>query len=357
MARSITCATALLLFCLAPPRAAWADGASASGPAETSNSNASASASAEQRFHEGHALLKDKRYAEACAKFSHSQRLDPASGTLLALAYCQELSGLLASSWESYQAAAQLAEREGHTDRQNAASERVQVLAARVSKVTVQVPPELLSLAGFRLLRDGVEFERASFGTALPTDGGSHLFYASAPGRVPWTSTVTLLAERDHKVLVLPVLDLERPALVGESPVGPQKKALPAPTPPPTESGEPGSDVTLKRASLGFAIASVVGLGVGTGFALSARSKNDQSNANGHCDSSGCDAQGVELRNDALAAAKAATWSFVAGGALAACSVTLYLTANSSRAQAKGVARVQGNLSLGAPSVSVVGSF
>jgi len=353
MARSITWATALVVLCLAPPRAVWADDASGVGGAEASN----ASVSAEQRFHEGHALLKDKRYAEACAKFAQSQRLDPASGTLLALAYCQELSALFASAWESYQAAAQLAEREGHTDRQSAASERVQVLGARVSKLTVQVPPELLNLAGFRLLRDGVEIERASFGLALPTDGGPHMFHASAPGRVPWTSTVTLLAERDQKILVLPVLDLERPVPSNEPPVGPQKKALPAPTPLPTENSEQGSQVTLRRASLGFAIASVVGLGVGTGFALSARSKNDQSNANGLCDSTGCSPEGVELRNSALSAARAATWSFVAGGALAACSVTLFLTANASRTPAKAAARVQGNLSLGAPSVSLVGSF
>ncbi|HEX3849532.1 MAG TPA: hypothetical protein VHW01_01120, partial [Polyangiaceae bacterium] len=112
---------------------------------------------AEQTFLEGRALLKDKRYAEACPKFQQSQAQDPASGTLLALAYCQELSGLLATSWSSYLAAAQLAEHEGHADRQAAATERARVMAARVSSVTLTVPAELLELPGFHVSRDGGE--------------------------------------------------------------------------------------------------------------------------------------------------------------------------------------------------------
>src|SRR5450432_3818541 len=154
---------------------------------------------ADEAFDAGRALLKDKRYSEACPKFEESQRQDPASGTLLALAYCQELSGLLATSRASYVAAARLAEREGHRDRQSAALERAQALASRVSRITVIVPHELLVLPGFHLLRDGIEFERASFGIAVATDGGNHAFEASAPGRVPWTSTVNLFAEGDQK--------------------------------------------------------------------------------------------------------------------------------------------------------------
>ena len=85
--------------------------------------------SAEEAFQAGRALLKDKRYADACPKFEASQREDPASGTLLALAYCQELSGLLASALHNYSGASDLAAQEGHAERQKAASERARVLA------------------------------------------------------------------------------------------------------------------------------------------------------------------------------------------------------------------------------------
>jgi hypothetical protein len=353
MHRSIAWATAAAVLCLAGPRGALAD---VDGKAVDGQS---ANPSADDSFREGHALLRDKRYAEACPKFEQSQRQDPASGTLLALAYCQELSGLLATSWASYLAAAQLAEREGHAERQSAASERVQALASRVSRLTVIVPPELLSLPGFHLLRDGVEFERASFAIAVPMDGGPHVFLATAPGRVPWTSTVTLLSERDQKTLVLPVLDLAPPPPGSDGPGRSAPEVVAAPPAPASGSGAEHDDpgATLKRVGLGFAIAGAVGVGVGTAFALSAQSKNEQSNANGHCDSSGCDETGTNLRNSALSAARTATWAFVASGALAACSVTLFVTGSSKSSAAKSSARLQGTLSLAAPSVSVVGSF
>jgi hypothetical protein len=351
MRKAIAWATVAALMWLARPRGVLADdGSRAEGE--------SVSPSADESFHEGHALLRDKRYTEACAKFERSQRQDPASGTLLALAYCQELSGLLATSWATYLAAAQLAERQGHSDRQSAASERAQSLATRVSRLTVSVPPELLNLPGFHLLRDGVEFERASFAVAVPTDGGSHVFLATAPGRVPWTSTVTLLSEGDQKTLVLPVLDLI-PSLSGGESAARSGQPVFVPPPAPVAGGgaEADSRVTLKRAGLAFAVASAVGVGVGSAFALSAQSKNAQSNQNGHCDSSGCDETGTNLRNSALSAAQIATWSFVASGALAATSITFYVTAASKHATPKGATRVQGNLFLGAPSVSLVGSF
>ena len=307
--------------------------------------------SADATFDAGRALLKDKRYADACPKFEESQRQDPASGTLLALAYCQELSGLLATSRATYLAAARLAEREGHRDRQAAASERAQALAARVSKITVVVPQELLVLPGFHLLRDGIEFERASFGIAVATDGGSHAFEASAPGRVPWTSTVTLFSEGDQKTLVLPVLDSVQPPSAREAGFAPGPPRSP-------EAQERASNkVTLERVSLALAAGSVVGLALGTGFALRASSKNDESNSHG-CGANGCDENGAKLRNDALSAARVSTWSFIAGGALAAAGITLYIHANSGSPQvSSATTRLQAGLSLGAPGLQFSRSF
>lgn len=307
---------------------------------------------AEETFVLGRALLKDKRYAEACPKFQQSQAEDPASGTLLALAYCQELSGLLATSWSSYLAAAQLAEHEGHADRQAAATERAQALAARVSSVTLSVPAELLELPGFHVSRDGVELERASFGVPMPMDGGSHAFVATAPGRVSWTNTVTLHAEGDQMTLLVPMLDSPEPA-----PSATPKEHSRAAAPPPTDRGVRDSSVTLKRASLVLAAGSVVGLGLGTAFALSAKSQKDDSNADGHCDSTGCDPRGVELRNDALSSARAATWTFVASGALAASSITLYLEALRSSSDKTHTSKFQANVSLAGSRIFLSGSF
>ena len=314
---------------------------------------------ADETFRAGHELLKEKRYAEACAKFQQSEAQDPASGTLLALAYCQELSGLFATSWANYAAAAQLAEREGHADRQTAASERVQALAARVSRLTVVVPAELVALAGFHLTRDGAEVERASFGVPVPLDGGAHVFTATAPGRAPWTGTVTLAPEGDQKTLTLPNLDVVQPDVVAPPASTPSAPLAKSATPPQPEPPGASSDVTLQRVSLALAGGSVVALGLGTAFGLAAKSKNDESNAGGPCDGRGCDAQGTQSRNDALAAARVSTWSFIAGGALAVGSVSLYLGSVHGHS-ATGTAKVQAAVSFGSLAesrVSLTGSF
>ncbi|MEO6600727.1 MAG: hypothetical protein ABIQ16_12690, partial [Polyangiaceae bacterium] len=332
MGRTIVWAALVLLVGFANPRdALGADTPSAPSPTlagATTPSPTSAPAEptaqpvdkADEAFDVGRALLKEKRYSDACPKFEESQRQDPASGTLLALAYCQELSGLLATSRASYVAAARLAEREGQRDRQTAALDRAQALAARVSRITVVVPHELMELPGFHLLRDGIEFERASFGIAVATDGGSHAFEASAPGRVPWTSTVNLFAESDQKSLVLPVLASVQPI----DPKFAANRGAGA-----IDSPERSAKVTLERVSFGLAAASVVGLAVGTGFALRANSKNDDSLGPGRCIVNSCDPDGTRLRNQSLSDARVSTWSFLAGGALAAASITLYIHANS----------------------------
>src|SRR6478752_5812054 len=111
---------------------------------------------ADETFHAGRELMKDGKLAEACPKFEESQRADPASGTLLALAYCQELSGLLASAHANYLAAADLASKEGQNERQKAAGERAESLAKRASSLTILVPAVLTQQSGFKVKRDGI---------------------------------------------------------------------------------------------------------------------------------------------------------------------------------------------------------
>jgi hypothetical protein len=278
---------------------------------------------ADETFQAGRALLKDGKYADACPKFEESQRHDPASGTLLALAYCQELSGLLASSWANYLAAADLAAKEGQAERQSAASERAKGLAGRYSTLTIVVPAELGNLPGLRVLRDGIEVNRTAYNNKIPLNGGMHSIEATAPGRARWSGAITLQQEADHKTMTLPVLDAEQSGgVVSFTDPSPRRETSPPREPPVNR---------MRQASLLLAVGSGVALGLGATFGILATSRNESSNEGGHCDASGCDAFGIERRNAALSAARVSTWSFVAAGALATGSVVLYLGSSPSK--------------------------
>jgi hypothetical protein len=70
---------------------------------------------------------------------------------------------------------------------------------------------------------------------------------------------------------------------------------------------------------------------VGGYFGLSVISKNNDSNANGHCTSTGCYSTGKQFRLDAIDAGNLATIAFAAGGVLVAGGVVLYLLGGPSK--------------------------
>lgn len=316
--------------------------ASAQGAAE-----ATGATKADETFHAGHQLLKDGKFADACPKFEESQRADPASGTLLALAYCQELSGLLATACSNYRAAADLGAKEGQGERQKAASERAEALAKRVSTLTIQVPAELSRQPGLQIRRDGIALERTAYNVAIPLNGGTHAIEVTAPGHERWTGVVTLQTEADHKTLALPILEHESSSFMTVS--GRQRDAQPAP--PPAPHAEQSTVRAMRQGSLALGIGSAVGVALGVTFGIAAKSRNDASNRDGHCDATGCDVYGSERRSAALDAAMVSTWSFVAAGALGAGALVLYFSAESKSA------RLSTSVVDGSPRVSLSGSF
>jgi len=64
---------------------------------------------ADQLFKRGKKLLSEKKYAEACAAFEDSDRLDPGIGTKLNVARCYQEWGRLATAWRWYSDAEQMA--------------------------------------------------------------------------------------------------------------------------------------------------------------------------------------------------------------------------------------------------------
>src|SRR5262249_32467324 len=136
-------------------------------------------AAAEALFREGRRLLEEKKYGEACPKLQESDRLDPATGTLLALALCYEGDGKTASAWAAYVDAAGRARREDQKDRERAALDRAKSLEPKLSRVTLVIAPTVAALPDLAVTRDGTPVGRGALGTAVPVDPGPHTVVAT----------------------------------------------------------------------------------------------------------------------------------------------------------------------------------
>jgi tetratricopeptide (TPR) repeat protein len=92
------------------------------GPANAQRSDDQAAA--EQLFVQGRALMEQGKLDEACRALEASHTLDPAPGTLLNLALCNEKQGKVATAWALYREVENLARREGQAKREATARER-----------------------------------------------------------------------------------------------------------------------------------------------------------------------------------------------------------------------------------------
>jgi hypothetical protein len=265
-------------------------------------------------FDEGVALMERGKLAEACPKFARSNELSPNGGTLFALAECYERSGRIASAWITYKEAAIRAAAAKRADAEKRATESAERLAPNISRLIVQVPVSAI-VDGLTIELDGRAVARAEWGVATPIDPGPHKLRISAPGRLPVTRDVAF--DRLAAQKTLSIAELERAPVAA------------APVPAPAAEGAPRGGT---QRVLGLAVAGVglAGIAVGTVFGLQASSKNDDAAA--HCHGNNlCDAEGIRLDKQGHDAATISTVAFIAGGALAAGGLVIFLTAPSGR--------------------------
>lgn len=287
-------------------------------------------ATAQALFDEAKRLMKAGKFAEACPKFTESQRLDPAAGTMVALALCHESEGKTASAWAEFGEVLSDARRDKRADREQAAQQHLKVLEPKLTRVVVTVVAEV---PGLEVRRDGAVLGKAQWGVAIPIDPGTHAFEATAPGKTPWTATGDLSGEgKTLEVRVPQLQDLPAPPPVAPPPTTSAMQA--APPPPPTASTSPqlpppalesvGS--TQRTVGLVVGAAGVVGVGVGTYFALHASSLWDTAHA--ACPANKCtDSASVTKGRDASSAANAATVLLGIGGVALAAGVVIFVTA------------------------------
>lgn len=195
----------------------------------------SAGAQAEALFRQGRELMAAGKTAEACSAFAESQKLEPAVTTLVNLAGCREKNNQLASAWGLF-LEAERQTRGGDPQLHSVAHDRAQKLEGRLSSLTITVPAES-KVNGLELTRNGEAIDGATFGKTLPIDGDTYTIAAHAPGKKDWSTTVTIGAERDAKVVSVPKLQ-DAPATpvatVTATPQGPR----PTPFAPSTRSSK-----------------------------------------------------------------------------------------------------------------------
>jgi serine/threonine-protein kinase len=276
-------------------------------------------ATAEALFRDGRALMEAGNYQAACPKLEESYAQDPATGTLLALGICQERSGLTASAWATFSDAAARAKRDGRADRERAAREHMTALEPKLAHLTIQVDPSLTTLAGFSVKRDGREVGAGAWGASVPIDPGEHVVEATAPGRKPFNTKLTVPAQAVAQTVQIPALELEPTAAATDT-----KPGATSPEPPLGEAQRTVAPLRLPGLIIGGV--GIVTLGVSGIFALRAVSLNSESKENGHCDAQNqCDDIGGPKRDEAKTAANVATVTVLAGTALTALGVTLFL--------------------------------
>jgi hypothetical protein len=178
---------------------------------------------------------------------------------------------------------------------------------------------------------DGAPLVDTLDGRPIAIDPGPHTFRFEVAGQPPVEKLLVLReGEKDRRESVV-VGPVPPPAPAPAPPVSPPPAVSAPPlavsAPPPAPKPSPWTTQRVLAVSAGAV--GVVGLGIGavfTGFAASAHSKEQRDCANAQC-GPGAYLQSVEDYDTAKKNATGATVGFVAGGALVAAGIVLWLTA------------------------------
>lgn len=272
---------------------------------------------AEALFDEGRTLFEGRQYDKACAKFKESQRLDPATGTLLNLAICYEKAGRLATAWTTWREAASSARVANQVDREEHARDMAKKIEGKLARLTLTVNGTDNLPQGFWITQDGTVQPAAAWGVPLPIDGGMHHFEAGAPGFLTWRADVQI-KDGQNLTVTVPILALEGTPLPGATATeggAEDQPTLEQPTnqssESPDEADESEQAPAPSSSKKGFKIAGIaltaggaVSIAAGGIFGVRAFGLNEQSK--NHCSSSDsnlCTLDGREMRDKAINAA------------------------------------------------------
>jgi hypothetical protein len=291
-------------------------------PSEKDVPKKGANSPAQEAFEEARALLRAKRFAEACDKFEQSHSLEAALGTLINWATCLELQGRLATAVQTYGRVISSAEAAGDDSRKAIAEARARRLQPLLSTIEIQVPSSFGRVPQVKI--DGEDVPASKLGHPLPVDGGEHEIRIELEGHVPVTSTLRVAPSHEHAVYLVPSL---RPSPTGSAAASGAERPV-------SVEGRlwlSEGDVKVRRDNGAMQMTGGILIGMGAAslalggyYGLSAYRLNERSKDQG-CDSDNqCTSAGLETRRDAVRAGDIATVASVAGGILASSGLVLY---------------------------------
>jgi hypothetical protein len=222
---------------------------------------------------------------------------------------------MLASAWAEFMEVAARANTERNVAREQSARDHARALEPRLSFLTVEVEPAMRSVPGLTVEQNGVLLGPAAWGTPIPIDPGRHVLRVTAPGRKPWTASVTIGAEPERKLVEVPELE--------HAPFPPPK------APPPERRPEQSSDdsfvfTPLRVAGVGFGSAALASFGIAAFAAV--RALDGKSDWKRLCERSACQTIESEREREAAAtSADFATLGVIAGGVLAGTGALLFV--------------------------------
>lgn len=285
------------------------------GGVASAQTSPDAAARADALFEKGKRETSAGHHRAACTAFDESLALDPAEGTLLALALCHEQVGELARAFTELQDARAAATRSNRDDRQRVVRAALARIEPRIGRIVVRIPASdaacapSLRIDGEAVVVSSTEPERER---------------AVTPGHHRVTCGAAWAADLDVSAGALAVLTVPESARPKAKAPSPPLEPVVAPPPPPVTTSSTGSTLGWVLGGTG-----VAAIGVGSIFGVRAFSR--WSDVESKCTPSACaDRSAGDDASSARSAALVANIAMGAGLVLVATGI-YFLVASSPR--------------------------
>lgn len=262
---------------------------------------------ADKLYRDARALMGKGTYEPACPMLEESQKLDPAPGTQYQLAVCYENTDRPATALALYLEVADMAAKGGHKDKEKVARDNASALEPKVPRIVIEVGDKG-KVSGLAVTRDGKPVEESQYDTPILVDPGDFTIEATAPGKKPFKTVVTVRGAGARVAVPILLEDAGKGASA------------------PPSDRQPTFFTPLRIAGIGAAALGVGGVVAGSVFGLSAKDTYDRAISDAAlCPTkTTCYPEGKRLVDSAQSDALVSTVTFVVGGVLLAGGAVLF---------------------------------